>query len=189
MEYYSKLKKEENIIYSETKSKIKSKNITDIDKLVIVFFTAKEFISSLLTAKDILNPKLNNGKIIYYTFKYPNVGIIKYDYTSLMYIYNLSIIKSFNELYNLFNRSSSINIKLYSITALIIKIRECLYTLYSDINTAVEGLKENKLLFFKFKNPFYDIVKTNELTKEYTCEELINLYKISKNKKFISIFP
>jgi hypothetical protein len=126
----------------------------------------------------------------YYTFSYPNLGWVQYDHNSIKQIYTLSELKSKEELYKIYiNPSLPEKLKLHSIAALIIKCSNVFYNLYEGLDKAINTVKENRLVYIQFTNPFYGFIKTSTLTKQYTGEEIISMYNIGITKTFKSIFP
>jgi hypothetical protein len=165
-------------------------NVIKLEKMILNFFTCQKFITPFLHARENILSQSNNGKMGYYTFSYPNLGWVQYDHNSIQTIYTLSELKSKEELYKSYiNPSLSAKLKLHSIAALIIKCSDVFYNLYEGLEKAREFVKENRLVYITFTNPFYGFIKTSTLTKQYTGEEIISLYNIGLTKKFKSVFP
>ena len=174
-----------NIICDEKKDMV-----YPIDDIIISLFLSYDTVIGIINAKNYISYNMKNSRIVNYTFSYPKLGSITYNYNNINQLYDFVNSKNDLQLYYIFiKKNINIKIRINAIAAFIIRKNKYFLNLYDNLKIAIESKNNNKYYYSIFVNPYPDIIKTNKNTKEYDSEELIRLYNISKTKTFEGIFP
>ena len=186
---------------NDERKKVEFTIFTELDKIVINFFSCQKYITDLLEAREKILSQSNNGKRGYFTFSYPGLGWVQYDHNSIQEIYKLAEMKSSRELYSIY-KDVNINqrLKLHTIAALIIRSGDHFHNLYTGLEKARKFTNDNRLTYITVTNPFYgfvnvsensdlsDLSDLSESSKRYTGEEIIALHNYALNRRFTSLF-